>query len=54
MNLIYQGASNKDIADQYANSVRTIELHRAHIFAKLEVKNGIELARNLERVSWSV
>jgi two-component system response regulator DctR len=54
MNLIYQGASNKDIADQYENSVRTIELHRAHIFAKLEVKNGIELARNLERVSWSV
>ena len=54
MNLIYQGASNKDIADQYQNSVRTIELHRAHIFTKLEVKNGIELARKLEQVSWTV
>ena len=48
MQHIFKGASNKDIADLLDNSVRTVELHRASIFHKLNVKNATEMARLLE------
>jgi two-component system response regulator DctR len=49
---VFVGASNKDIAEKMGNSVRTVELHRAHVYEKMDVKNGIELARLLEKVEW--
>ena len=49
---VFLGASNKDIAEKMGNSVRTVELHRAHVYEKMDVKNGIELARLLEKVEW--
>ena len=48
MQHIFKGVSNKDIADLLGNSVRTVELHRASIFDKLNVKNATEMARLLE------
>ena len=38
------GFSNKDIALSMNNSSRTIEIHRASIFEKMDVKNAIELS----------
>jgi two-component system response regulator DctR len=52
MSDVYLGASNKDIAEKMGNSVRTVELHRAHVYEKMDVKNGIELARLLEQTDW--
>jgi two-component system response regulator DctR len=50
MQHIFKGDSNKEIAEILGNSVRTVELHRASIFHKLQVKNAIELARLLENI----
>lgn len=41
--LIVNGSTNRDIAEKLAISVRTVEVHRAHIFEKLNVKGAIEL-----------
>lgn len=44
---VLNGFSNKDIATQMSNSSRTIEIHRASIFEKMDVKNAIELSMML-------
>lgn len=49
LNLIYQGKSNKDIADRFDKSVRTIETHRFNIMKKLEVGNLLELMRKIDK-----
>lgn len=49
MKYVLNGDANKDIAERIGNSVRTVELHRASIFHKMEVKNAIELARVVEQ-----
>ncbi len=41
---VLNGFANKEIAKQMGNSSRTIELHRASIFEKMDVKNAIELS----------
>ena len=41
---VLNGFANKDIATQMGNSSRTIEIHRASIFEKMDVKNAIELS----------
>lgn len=43
LNLVLQGKSNKDIAEELTKSVRTIETHRYNLMNKLEVKNLAEL-----------
>ena len=48
MRLVIEGMPNKLIADQLDISVRTVEVHRARIFDKMEVKSAVELA-NLVR-----
>jgi two-component system, LuxR family, response regulator DctR len=48
MRLVIEGAPNKLIADQLDISVRTVEVHRARVFDKMEVKSAVELA-NLVR-----
>lgn len=49
LKLIYEGTSNKDIADQLGKSVRTIETHRFNIMKKLEVGNITELLKKIDR-----
>ncbi|MFZ6723398.1 response regulator transcription factor [Undibacterium sp. Ji49W] len=44
LDLILQGKMNKVIADQLGISMRTVEVHRAHIFDKMQVKTAVELA----------
>ncbi len=49
LQLIYDGTSNKDIADKLGKSVRTIETHRFNIMKKLEVGNVTELLKKIDR-----
>jgi two-component system response regulator DctR len=48
MELILAGNMNKVIADKLNISMRTVEVHRAHIFDKMQVKTAVELARLLK------
>ncbi|HQS20626.1 MULTISPECIES: response regulator [unclassified Acidovorax] len=50
MDLVVAGLPNKLIADQLEISVRTVEVHRARVFDKMQVKSAVELA-NLLRAS---
>jgi len=50
MRLVIDGRPNKVIADALAISVRTVEVHRARVFEKMNVKSAVELA-NLLRES---
>lgn len=52
MEHLFEGLSNKEIAELLGNSVRTIELRRAAIYDKLNVKSAVELARLLENAEW--
>ena len=47
MRLVVEGLPNKLIADQLEISVRTVEVHRARVFDKMEVKSAVELANML-------
>ena len=47
MQLVAQGLPNKLIADQLGISVRTVEVHRARVFDKMQVKSAVELANLL-------
>jgi two-component system response regulator DctR len=48
MRLVIDGRPNKLIADELDISVRTVEVHRARVFEKMNVKSAVELA-NLVR-----
>jgi two-component system response regulator DctR len=47
MQLVVQGLPNKLIADQLNISVRTVEVHRARVFEKMDVKSAVELSNLL-------
>ena len=47
MRLVIQGRPNKLIADELAISVRTVEVHRARMFDKMNVRSAVELANLL-------
>ncbi len=47
MERICEGLPNKLIADQLDISVRTVEVHRARVFDKMQVKSAVELANLL-------
>ena len=47
MRLVIEGRPNKLIADALDISVRTVEVHRARIFDKMNVKSAVELANRL-------
>ena len=47
MRLVVEGKPNKLIADALQISVRTVEVHRAHVFDKMNVKSAVELANLL-------
>ena len=48
LDLILAGKMNKVIADELGISMRTVEVHRAHVFDKMNVKTAVELARLLK------
>ena len=47
LRLVIDGRPNKLIADALNISVRTVEVHRARVFEKMEVKSAVELANLL-------
>jgi two-component system, LuxR family, response regulator DctR len=47
MRLVIEGRPNKLIADELGISVRTVEVHRARVFEKMDVKSAVELANLL-------
>lgn len=49
LDLILAGKLNKVIADELGISMRTVEVHRAHIFEKMQVKAAVELAGLLKK-----
>ena len=50
MRLVIDGLPNKLIADELAISVRTVEVHRARVFDKMQVKSAVELANLLRNL----
>lgn len=49
LGLIYEGVSNKEIAEKLSKSIRTIETHRFNIMKKLQVNNITELLKKVEK-----
>ena len=45
LKLVLEGRSNKDIANLLHRSVRTVEVHRAHVMRKLGVDNLVDLLK---------
>jgi len=54
MRLVIDGLPNKLIADQLAISVRTVEVHRARVFDKMQVKSAVELANLLRDIQYGL
>ncbi len=50
MRLVIDGLPNKLIADELTISVRTVEVHRARVFDKMQVKSAVELANVLREL----
>jgi two-component system, LuxR family, response regulator DctR len=44
LHLLCAGLQNKVIADDLGIAIRTVEVHRARVFEKMDVQNAIELA----------
>ena len=43
------GRTNREVAEQLVLSPKTIEAHLRNIYAKLDVRSRVELARALQR-----
>jgi two-component system response regulator DctR len=50
MQRVLEGLPNKLIADQLDISVRTVEVHRARVFDKMEVRSAVDLSRVLRDI----
>jgi len=50
MDLVLAGKLNKQVADELDISVRTVEVHRARVFEKMDVRSAVELANLLREV----
>jgi two-component system response regulator DctR len=50
MACILGGKLNKVIADELQIAMRTVEVHRAHIFEKMGVRSAVELAQRLSEL----
>ena len=51
MTCILAGKLNKVIADELQIAMRTVEVHRAHIFEKMGVRSAVELAQRVSLLS---
>lgn len=49
MRLVMEGLPNKRIADRLHISVRTVEVHRARVFDKMNVRSAVELVNRVRR-----
>ncbi len=49
MDRVIAGDHNKAIADALDIAIRTVEVHRAHVFEKMGVRSAVELAGLLAR-----
>ena len=47
MHCILAGKLNKVIADELGIAMRTVEVHRSHIFEKMQVRSAVELSQRL-------
>ena len=47
MERVLAGKMNKVVADELQISIRTVEVHRARLFDKMDVRTAVELARML-------
>jgi len=47
MSRILAGKLNKVIADELGIAMRTVEVHRSHIFEKMQVRSAVELSQAL-------
>lgn len=47
MHRILAGKLNKVIADELGIAMRTVEVHRSHIFEKMQVRSAVELSQAL-------
>ena len=47
--LILENLTNREIAEMLGNSTRTIEIHRASVFKKMNVDSIVDLAKHSER-----
>jgi len=45
--LVGKAMSNKEVADEIGNSVRTVENHRHRLMKKLKTRNAIELTKKI-------
>jgi len=50
--LIGSGFSTKQIADQLSISINTVQTHRSNLLRKLQVKNSMELIREVSKAFW--
>ncbi|MDW7691652.1 response regulator transcription factor [Flammeovirgaceae bacterium SG7u.111] len=48
LSLLYRGENNKQIADRFNKSIRTIETHRFNIMKKMKVNNVIDLIKKVD------
>ncbi len=53
MTAILAGKLNKVIADELQIAMRTVEVHRAHIFEKMGVRSAVELAQRLSSLPFT-
>ncbi len=51
MALVVEGLPNKLVADRLDISVRTVEVHRARVFDKMNVRSAVELANLVPKLS---
>ncbi len=47
MQQILAGKLNKVIADELSIAMRTVEVHRSHVFEKMQVRSAVELSQML-------
>ena len=53
MQLICEGLTNKEIAQELNISVNTVNNHVANIFSKMDVRSRIDLLKALKEGPWS-
>lgn len=54
LQLVAEGKSNQEIADQLVVSIKTVQTHRAHVMEKLDVHDRTELVKHAMRLGMIV